>query len=227
MDVLWKGSATRGASTAGVRRAQVTLLLAGFGVLGPMAAPLAMPVIARAANVCAPNNAGFLSGGDPHHPKHNPPQGNPTRSAARYDQQGDHPCRQPPGPPPSRRRDQSPGGPLAQARDKAAGMSVGKACSTYSRGRDDIIVSYMEGGVNWRIGTSCELKDRAYLNKGELPLPENADGKTRVDLGLPGDPWDMNQDGVQKGVFNVEDYINDPRVRQAVAGVHKTPAGGP
>src|SRR5258708_29996932 len=81
MDVLWKGSATRGASTAGVRRAQVTLLLAGFGVLGPMAAPLAMPVIARAANVCAPNNAGFLSGGDPHDPKYNPPRRKPPRAA--------------------------------------------------------------------------------------------------------------------------------------------------
>src|SRR5258708_25996280 len=76
------------------------------------------------------------------------------------------------------------------------------------------------------MGTSCELKDRAYLNKGELPLPENADGKTRADLGLPGDLWDLNQDGIQKGVFNVEDYINDPRVKSAVAGLHKSPAGG-
>src|SRR5258708_39817614 len=96
MDVLWKGSATRGASTAGVRRAQVTLLLAGFGVLGPMAAPLAMPVIARAANVCAPNNAGFLSGGDPQHPHYNPAQRNPTTSAPTKSQDRYHPRRLPP-----------------------------------------------------------------------------------------------------------------------------------
>ncbi|HXA43802.1 MAG TPA: hypothetical protein VNV65_12920 [Candidatus Solibacter sp.] len=213
--MLWKGSATRGASTAGVRRAKVTLLLAGFGVLGPVAAPLVMPVIARAANVCVPNNAGFLSGGDPNDPNYNPAERNPTGSATWNDEQwylyGCMPS----------------GAPLSQAPDNAAGMSVDKAWSTYSRGRDDIIVSYMEGGVNWRIGTSCELKDRAFLNKGELPLPENADGKTRVDLGLPGDPWDMNQDGIQKGVFNVEDYINDPRVKQALVGVQKSPAGGP
>src|SRR5258708_30747923 len=88
MDVLWKGSATRGASTAGVRRAQVTLLLAGFGVLGPMAAPLAMPVIARAANVCAPNNAGFLSGGDAHEPNYKPAERNPHRPAASDQRQG-------------------------------------------------------------------------------------------------------------------------------------------
>ena len=214
MDVLWKGSATRGASTVGSGRMRLTLLMAGGVMLAPLAAPLLLPVVAHAANVCAPSDAGFLNGGDPNDPNYNPAERNHTGSATWNDEQwylyGCMPF----------------GAPLAQAPDDAAGMSVDKAWSTYSKGRDEVIVSYMEGGVNWRIGTSCELKDRAYLNKGELPLPENADGKTRADLGLPGDPWDLNQDGIQKGVFNVEDYINDPRVKSAVAGLHKSPAGG-
>ena len=110
----------------------------------------------------------------------------------------------------------------------AAGMSVDKTWSTFTKGRDDVLVAYMEGGINWRIGESCELRLRSYLNRGELPYPENAQGKTKVDLGFGGDPYDLNNDGV----FNVEDYRSDPRVPQAVAayvasGGHKTPAGGP
>src|SRR5438445_8278398 len=58
----------------------------------------------------------------------------------------------------------------------AAGMSVDKTWSTFTKGRDDVLVAYMEGGINWRIGESCELRLRSYLNRGELPYPENAQG---------------------------------------------------
>ena len=105
----------------------------------------------------------------------------------------------------------------------AAGMSVDKAWAQYTKGRDDVLVAYMEGGINWRITQSCELRLRSWLNRGDLPYPENAAGKTRGDLGLSGDPYDLNGDGV----FNVDDYVNDPRVTQGVAGVEKTPPGGP
>ncbi|MBV9524260.1 MAG: hypothetical protein JOZ46_00440, partial [Candidatus Dormibacteraeota bacterium] len=105
----------------------------------------------------------------------------------------------------------------------AAGMSVsalwnrsGGAFPYADRGRNDVVVSYMEGGVNWRIPTSCELKDRALLNTGELPWPEDASGKTHGTYDLNGD-----------GVVNVEDYLNDPRVLAADASQPKSPAGGP
>ncbi len=87
------------------------------------------------------------------------------------------------------------------------------------RGRNDVVVSYMEGGVNWRISTSCELKDRALLNTGELPYPETAAGADKH-------TYDLNHDGV----VNVEDYLNDPRVRAAVKALGpgaKSPPGGP
>jgi hypothetical protein len=103
----------------------------------------------------------------------------------------------------------------------ASGMSIDKLWNRSpnpNKGRDDVIVAYMEGGINWRIPRSCELKDRAWLNKGELPYPQDAAGHTKT----TGDPWDMNGDGV----FNVEDYVNDPRVTAALVGVPKTPAGG-
>jgi hypothetical protein len=106
--------------------------------------------------------------------------------------------------------------------ESAAGMSIDRLWNRSpnpNKGRDDVIVAYMEGGINWRIGGSCELKDRAALNKGELPYPQDAMGHTKT----VGDPWDLNGDGV----FNVEDYVNDPRVLAGVLGVPKSPAGGP
>src|SRR5258708_18370617 len=89
MDVLWKGSATRGASTVGYRRVRLTLLMAGGAMLAPAVAPLVLPVVGHAANVCAPNNAGFRSGGDPNDPDYNPAERNHTGSATWNDEQWD------------------------------------------------------------------------------------------------------------------------------------------
>ena len=89
----------------------------------------------------------------------------------------------------------------------ASGMSVSDLWNRVTnpqRGRDDVLVGYVEGGVNWRIPTSCELKDRAQLNTGELPYPENSSGQTKP----TGNRYDLNNDGV----VNVEDYVFDPRV---------------
>jgi hypothetical protein len=107
----------------------------------------------------------------------------------------------------------------SQDPEGAAGMSIDAAWAQYSKGRDDVLVAYMEGGVNWRIDSSCELRLRSYLNKGELPYPQNAQGQTKSS----GDKYDLNGDGV----FNVDDYKDDPRVLSAVATQPKSPAGGP
>ncbi|MFN2581719.1 MAG: hypothetical protein ABR498_03140, partial [Candidatus Dormibacteria bacterium] len=64
-----------------------------------------------------------------------------------------------------------------------------------------VLVAYMEGGVNWRIGQSCELKDRSWLNTAELPYPQNAQGLTKPELQQQGqtfttsNPYDINDDG--------------------------------
>ena len=111
--------------------------------------------------------------------------------------------------------------PLSSDPQGASGMSVSNLWNRAvnpQRGRDDVTVSYVEGGVNWRIGTSCELKDRAQLNTSELPYPENASGQTKA----TGNRYDLNNDGV----VNVEDYVNDPRVIAADVGQPKSPAGG-
>ncbi|MBJ7610114.1 MAG: hypothetical protein JF887_11890 [Candidatus Dormibacteraeota bacterium] len=121
--------------------------------------------------------------------------------------------------------------PAATDPQGASGMSVSdlwNRASNPQRGRDDVVVAYMEGGVNWRIPGSCELKDRAQLNTGELPFPQNAQGKTKPQLIAQGEtfksgnPFDLNDDGV----VNVEDWVNDPRVRAAVAPQPKSPPSG-
>ena len=112
--------------------------------------------------------------------------------------------------------------PLSSDPQGASGMSVStlwNRAQNPQRGRDDVTVSYVEGGVNWRIPTSCQLKDRAQLNTAELPFPENAGGQTKPS----GNRYDLNNDGV----VNVEDYVNDPRVIAADLGQPKSPSGGP
>ncbi len=122
--------------------------------------------------------------------------------------------------------------PLSSDPQGASGMSVSDLWNRAinpQRGQDNVTVAYVEGGVNWRIPTSCELKDRAALNTGELPYPEDANGHTKPYLAAQGqlfanaNPYDLNNDGV----VNVEDYVNDPRVLAADVGQTKSPAGGP
>ncbi len=92
--------------------------------------------------------------------------------------------------------------PLATDPENASGMSVDRVWNEVGdRGRDDVLVAYMEGGVNWRLADAPELRKRAYLNRGELPLPEDASGATHGTYDLNGD-----------GVVDVDDYADDPRI---------------
>jgi Subtilase family/FG-GAP-like repeat len=92
--------------------------------------------------------------------------------------------------------------PAATDVEGAAGMSVNRAWAAYGMGH--VTVAYMEGGVNWKLPDSNDLRDQAYLNTGELPYPEDAEGHTHGTYDLNGD-----------GVVNVEDYLHDPRVGRA------------
>ncbi|MGH7815420.1 MAG: S8 family serine peptidase [Candidatus Binataceae bacterium] len=96
--------------------------------------------------------------------------------------------------------------------ENAAGMSENKAWQAYGMGRGDVTVTYIEGGINWRIGEARDLRRKVYLNCGELPAPENAGGST-VAGSSPGclEP-DKSYDLDGDGVLTVDDYANDPRV---------------
>jgi hypothetical protein len=94
------------------------------------------------------------------------------------------------------------------------GMSVDLAWQT-TTGRPDVVIAVLDSGIEWNdAGAMADLARKVHLNRGELPLPTDANGKTKPELPGPfqnPDPYDLNDDGV----FNVTDYAADPRVTDA------------
>jgi hypothetical protein len=91
------------------------------------------------------------------------------------------------------------------------GMSVDLAWQT-TTGRPDVLIAVLDSGIEWdNIGAMGDLARKVHLNRGELPLPQNASGQTKPDVipaPLDPDPYDLDDNGV----FNAADYANDPRV---------------
>ncbi len=78
------------------------------------------------------------------------------------------------------------------------GMSVTEAWKVTTGEPSTLIVVLDDGWANF---TDTDILDNIYLNKGELPQPEDANG-------TPCPNWDCNGDGK----FSVSDYDHDPRV---------------
>lgn len=80
-------------------------------------------------------------------------------------------------------------------------------------GMPEVVVAVLDSGIRWQDpDVMVDLADRAYLNRGELPVPRVLDPDTGlVTIGNPdpgADPYDVNGDGR----FSVSDYAHDPRV---------------
>src|SRR2546426_902008 len=79
-------------------------------------------------------------------------------------------------------------------------------------GRDDILIAYMEGGVNYSSDAIKDALDNEWLNKGELPCSERADGTSLA--------WPNCYDLDGNGRFDIRDYVHDPRLNPSCpAGV--------
>ena len=99
--------------------------------------------------------------------------------------------------------------PAARDPQHASGVDMTGAWAQGNVGRPDVLVAYIEGGVNYSSDGIKDALDSIYLNKGELPYPERADGTSYG-------TYDANGDGH----FDVADYAQDPRVNPACpAGV--------
>ncbi|MCX8071511.1 MAG: S8 family serine peptidase [Candidatus Binatia bacterium] len=72
------------------------------------------------------------------------------------------------------------------------GSSVDRAWQV-TTGRPDVLIAVLDSGIRWHRQLP-DLVGKFYLNRGELPIPENSSNEF--------DPWDRNRDGV----FNVRDY---------------------
>ena len=114
--------------------------------------------------------------------------------------------------------------PKATDPEGSSGMFFNEAWAKYGMGRSDLIVAYIEGGINWRQTVTADLRRKAYLNCGELPAPERADGSTVAGNSPgclePNNLYDLDGDGV----LTPDDYANDPRVAQPF--IHQATAGG-
>src|SRR3954452_19993079 len=87
--------------------------------------------------------------------------------------------------------------------ESAAGMSVDTAWRDYTAGDPSTVIAYVEGGINWHNGDAEELRNRVFLNKGELPAPttDNHDGA------LSALDYADTPDANKNGVVDPEDII--------------------
>ena len=95
---------------------------------------------------------------------------------------------------------------LARDPQHAAGVNDTGAWAQGNVGRPDVLVAYIEGGVNYDSDNIKDGLDNIYLNKRELPYPQDSSG---ADHGA----YDLNGDGH----FDVRDYAQDPRVNPSCA----------
>ncbi|HEV3230427.1 MAG TPA: hypothetical protein VGY97_13205 [Solirubrobacteraceae bacterium] len=61
--------------------------------------------------------------------------------------------------------------PGAHDPENASGMSADLAWKQYSPGRGDVIIAYIEGGINWHASDAGDLANKVYLNPNALPPP--------------------------------------------------------
>jgi len=99
-----------------------------------------------------------------------------------------------------------------------AGVNFTGAWANGNIGRDDVIVAYIEGGTNYSSDGVKDSLDNQWLNKGELPCPERANGTSLT--------WPNCYDLDGNRRLDLRDYIHDPRVNPPCpAGVKSdTPA---
>lgn len=82
-----------------------------------------------------------------------------------------------------------------------AGINMTGAWAQGNVGRDEVLIAYVEGGVNYSSNGIKDALNAIFLNEGELPYPQGWDGQ---DLG--------RHDFDGNGRFDIRDYAKDPRV---------------
>ncbi len=83
----------------------------------------------------------------------------------------------------------------------ASGVDMTGAWAQGNLGRPDVLVAYIEGGVNYDSDSIKDGLDSVFLNRGELPWPQDAGGREHH-------AYDLNHDGR----VDIRDWARDPRV---------------
>lgn len=88
--------------------------------------------------------------------------------------------------------------------ESSSGINMTGAWAQGNLGRDEMLIAYIEGGVNYRSNSIKDGLNAIYINPGELPYPQGWNGQ---DLG--------RHDFDGNGRFDIRDYARDPRVNPA------------
>jgi len=98
-------------------------------------------------------------------------------------------------------------------------MDLERVWKHYTTGDRHIVLSYIEGGINWHLGEAEGLVGSIYVNWRETPVPcpvkaappgaQPGSCRTRYDNRYS--EYDINHDGV----VNASDWADDPRVGDA------------
>src|SRR5881275_1780113 len=65
--------------------------------------------------------------------------------------------------------------PLAKDPDNSSGVNFTGAWRQGNVGRPDVVVAYIEGGVNYSSDGIKDALNNIFLNQAELPMPEGSD----------------------------------------------------
>jgi hypothetical protein len=85
--------------------------------------------------------------------------------------------------------------PAARPPGGAAGMSVDRAWRDFTAGRPDVVIAYIEAGINWHLPQTRDIADQVFLNRGELPAPTTPVDDGRLNARDYGDTRDANANG--------------------------------
>src|SRR5438309_8475811 len=55
--------------------------------------------------------------------------------------------------------------------DNRCGMDLERAWKHYTKGDPHVLISYIEGGINWHLDTAKQFADRVFVNWRETPVP--------------------------------------------------------
>ena len=91
--------------------------------------------------------------------------------------------------------------------EHSSGVNITGAWAQGNFGRPDVVIAYIEGGVNYSNDGIKDALNNIYLNRGELPYPEGPNGKSAGRYDFDGN-----------GHFDIRDYARDPRVNPPCPG---------
>src|SRR5207245_1957838 len=94
--------------------------------------------------------------------------------------------------------------------DGPCGMNLDAAWKRFTTGDPRVLISYIEGGINWHIDQAKGVVDNVYVNRHETPGPCTGNPCKTVYSKHFSD-YDLNDDRV----VNAKDWTKDPRVTDA------------